>query len=311
MSHSKYDYKLLSALQALLHYRHVTKAGESVGLSQSAMSRELQRLREIYQDELLLRGQGGQMQLTPFAQTLLKPTQQVLQEIDALFQMKEQFDPSELDAEVTIGTSDYVDQVFLPSFVAAVRQAAPKLKLVVENVNDVTDERDFLDRNVMLAVGHFPHAPKHFLQAPLFQDSFVCAAHKDHPIFKEKPKSIEAYLAVPVIRTNYKNNPKMNLLSRWLKMNDLTVNIPLTVTRLTTAMRIASASDMVITSMRMLLENLGPAYGLRTFELPFNAGEDHLVISLCWMQVYDRNPLQRWLRALAIEVGQKLSPPTA
>jgi DNA-binding transcriptional LysR family regulator len=49
------DLNLLHILQALLEERHVTRAGKRCFLSQSAMSRAFERLREMFKDDLLIR----------------------------------------------------------------------------------------------------------------------------------------------------------------------------------------------------------------------------------------------------------------
>ena len=60
------DLNLLTALGALLQHKHVTRAADAVGLSQPAMSRALERLRQTFGDPLLVRGPGGMM-MTPRA----------------------------------------------------------------------------------------------------------------------------------------------------------------------------------------------------------------------------------------------------
>ena len=68
----KLDFKLLLALRALLEEHNVTRAGERVGLSQSATSHALSRLREVFHDPLLVRS-GKEMFTTPRAEALLEP----------------------------------------------------------------------------------------------------------------------------------------------------------------------------------------------------------------------------------------------
>ena len=67
---SSIDLNLLVALRALLNERHVTRAASRLGLSQSATSHALSRLRELYEDPLLVRS-GRVLQLTPRAARLL------------------------------------------------------------------------------------------------------------------------------------------------------------------------------------------------------------------------------------------------
>ena len=66
------DLNLLVALDALTRERSVTKAAKRAGVTQSAMSHTLRRLRDLFDDPLLVRGRGG-MVLTPRAEALAIP----------------------------------------------------------------------------------------------------------------------------------------------------------------------------------------------------------------------------------------------
>ena len=59
MSIDRVDLNLLVYLDALLKERNVTKAANQLGLSQPAMSNGLRRLREVFEDPLLIRTSDG------------------------------------------------------------------------------------------------------------------------------------------------------------------------------------------------------------------------------------------------------------
>lgn len=118
---------LLVSLRALLQERSVTRAARSAGVSQPAMSRSLSQLRQIFDDPLLVRV-GHDMALTPRAADLVAPLTDVLDRADALL-APQAFDPESFEARVTLLLNDYTGTVWLPSFVAALRRAAPKVDL--------------------------------------------------------------------------------------------------------------------------------------------------------------------------------------
>jgi DNA-binding transcriptional LysR family regulator len=72
-----FDLNLLKAFDALYAERHVTRAGQRIGLSQPAMSGALTRLREVLDDELFVRSPTG-MQPTPRADDLAGPISSAL-----------------------------------------------------------------------------------------------------------------------------------------------------------------------------------------------------------------------------------------
>nr|MCU0927273.1 LysR family transcriptional regulator [Hydrogenophaga sp.] len=105
------------ALDALLTEKNVTRAGERVFLSQSTMSNALARLREYFDDELLVQV-GGRMELTPRAELLHEAVRDVLVRIDTTVAARPAFEPSESDREFTLFVSDYSMEVLIPGMLA-------------------------------------------------------------------------------------------------------------------------------------------------------------------------------------------------
>ena len=122
MRFNKLDLNLLVALDALLTERNITRAAERVHLSQSAMSNALSRLREYFEDDLLVQV-GRKMEPTPRAQTLQEAVRDVLLRIDTSIAAVPQFDGSSSDREFILFVSDYTMAVFMPHALAlAARQ---------------------------------------------------------------------------------------------------------------------------------------------------------------------------------------------
>src|ERR1044071_1411338 len=93
MDLQRFDLNLLVTLAALLSERNVTRAGLRMNLSQSAMSGALGRLREFFEDELLV-PMGRTMVLTPLAEDLVQPVRDVLLQLQATIATKPHFDPA-------------------------------------------------------------------------------------------------------------------------------------------------------------------------------------------------------------------------
>ncbi len=92
MNLAKYDLNLLVALDALLTEKNVTHAGDRIGLSQSAMSGVLSRLRHMFKDDLLVRV-GRRMELTPRAQELIDPLRECIRDVEDLISTRVTFEP--------------------------------------------------------------------------------------------------------------------------------------------------------------------------------------------------------------------------
>src|SRR5262245_28829147 len=102
----KFDLNLLVALDALLRTRSVTKAGEHLNLTQSAVSAELRRLRRMFGDELLVRV-GRHYELTPLAQGLIEPVEDVVARVRRTIEHRVTFDPAVASRRFSVFMSDY------------------------------------------------------------------------------------------------------------------------------------------------------------------------------------------------------------
>src|SRR6267378_6366955 len=87
------DLNLLVLLHALLEERHITRAAERSFLSQSAMSRALERLREMFGDRLLVRS-GRAYERTGRGERVLRELESLMPRLEALVRGEEQFDPA-------------------------------------------------------------------------------------------------------------------------------------------------------------------------------------------------------------------------
>ncbi len=106
MRYHKLDLNLLTALKALLTERNVTRAGESVHVTQSAMSGILARLRDYFGDPLIVQV-GRKMELTPLAESLVEPVNDVLLRIDATIATRPEFNPLTTRRHFSVVASDY------------------------------------------------------------------------------------------------------------------------------------------------------------------------------------------------------------
>jgi DNA-binding transcriptional LysR family regulator len=118
-----FDLNLMKAFDALYAERHVTRAGSRIGLSQSAMSGALTRLRELLGDELFVRTPSG-MQPTPRAHDLAGPVSDALRLLRNALQA-DSFDPATADNTVTLAMTDYAAFVLLPPLMARLSVDAP------------------------------------------------------------------------------------------------------------------------------------------------------------------------------------------
>src|ERR1700760_339645 len=128
------DLNLLVALDALLTERSVTRAGQRVSVTQSAMSGALRRLRGLFGDDLLVRS-GQSMRLTPFAESLQAPLREALAQLEATVFSRSTFDPLREPRTFTISATDYTSVVLLSRLAPAMQSTQVRLRVVTSDVH--------------------------------------------------------------------------------------------------------------------------------------------------------------------------------
>ena len=134
MDTSRLDLNLLVTLEALLTERNVTRAAERLNLSQPAVSAQLARLRDVFEDPLLLPAQRG-MTPTAKALSLLEPLRQALDQVRGVASSHLSFDPATADLTVTIAASDYLQTSVLQPLVLRLRREAPGIRIAVRHMD--------------------------------------------------------------------------------------------------------------------------------------------------------------------------------
>ena len=128
MRYQRLDLNLLIALRALLTERNVTRAGEQLCVSQSAMSGMLSRLREYFDDQLIV-PVGRRMELTPLAETLVEKVNDLMVRLDATLSTRPEFDPATSRRRFSVVASDYVTKVLLVDVLREAHCEAPGVQI--------------------------------------------------------------------------------------------------------------------------------------------------------------------------------------
>lgn len=169
---SDIDLNLLVYLDALLVEQHVTNASKRVGLSQSAMSRALSRLREVFQDELLVKTTQG-MAPTPLATKLGPQIRRILREVDRAITGEDSFDP-EVDIRTLRIVADNTCQlVLIPALLEALVVRAPNLIIEIQD-RGVQMPRGELEKGLVdLVLGRAPLEDPALRTRELMRDELV------------------------------------------------------------------------------------------------------------------------------------------
>lgn len=289
------DLNLLVPLQALLEERHVSQAAARVGLSQSAMSRVLQRLRDVLGDPLLIRS-GGQYTLTLRGERLLVELADILPRIQATLGASA-FDPATSQQRFRIATTDYGSNVILPDVVRRVRTLAP-------HVGIDTIAWDYRSLSLVEA-GQFDFAifgvsaTTEFQSALLAADEFVCVIDKKHP-FRGKRMGLKTYLSYPHVGIDIKSG-----LQPWiddpLKKRGAQRNFAYRTPLNAAAVAVLRGTTMICTIARRFAELLAPSADARIVSPPDIF--DDFQYGLFWHARSTHDAGHAWLRDQILRIA--------
>lgn len=175
------DLNLLPVFDALLRHHSVTLAAQELDMSQSAMSAALARLRDALGDTLFVRTGRG-LAPTPRALALAEPLAAVLQTVRDRFLATDGFEPASSGRGFNVCHSDVGSYVLWPRIVAAVRAAAPGVRLGLRVLPQAAIAQALERAEIDLAIGAYPGLPASLFQKRLFERSYVGLVRADHPL---------------------------------------------------------------------------------------------------------------------------------
>ena len=295
---SEPDFNLLVALDALLAEGSVAGAARRTGLSTSAMSRTLGRLRATTGDPLLVRA-GRQMVPTPHAQAIRERARDAVLEIRTLLSPAvSELDPSTLDRIFVIRANEGFVEAFGPGLIAAAAGEAPRVSLHFAPKME-KDSRYLREGRVDLEIGVVENmGPEIRLQA-LFRDHFIGVVRAGHPLLSSPAVTAGQYASyghVVASRRGRSHGPVDDALAEL----GLARKVASVVPGFPAALAVAMASDLIALLPASYLPappaggKAGQAFG--TFELPVPT--QVITISQMWHPRLEMDPAHRWLRQL-------------
>ncbi|MES5487258.1 LysR family transcriptional regulator [Bradyrhizobium sp. INPA03-11B] len=283
------DLNLLVALDALLTERHVTKAADRVGLSQPAMSNALNRLRAMFEDELLVRTTAG-MKPTPRATELAEPLRQVLRQVERVMTSDAGFDPTRTERSFTIRMSDILACLLLPRLAAA-RSPDARISYNIIHLPPALTidalERDEIDVAVSMGLEHSAS----IRSETLLRDRMVCLMRSGHPIKRGK-LTFERFIAQEHMKVSISPTDLRfvdDVLAERGHRRRITLNVP----HWLVVPHVLKSTDLLAVMPRHLAAVLMDD-GLRMEDLPFESAPFDWM--LYWHRRYDQSNANGWLR---------------
>jgi DNA-binding transcriptional LysR family regulator len=308
---SRVDLNLLVAFDALAHERSVTRAALRLGVTQSAMSHALRRLRDLLGDPLLVRGKRG-MALTPRAESLVVPLRSGLVTLGRALVQPGRFDPASARRAFCVASPDLFDVLVIPRLLERVRREAPGIDVTIVPIAERGLHERLETGDVDVAIVpqvELPStgaevAPGGLVRSRLFRDRFVCFLRADHPAIRRKRAlSLATFTSLSHALVS-PGGGGPGLVDQVLGEQGLSRRIALRLPHFYSALAIVADSDLVLTAPEGLARLIGRELPVVALPAPLKLPRHS--IHMVWHERFSREAGHRWLRELVAAVSRSL-----
>jgi DNA-binding transcriptional LysR family regulator len=270
------DFSLLVLFSTVLEEGHVARAAQRLNLTPSAVSHGLRRLRRLLHDPLFLKTPSG-VKPTDRARALAGPVSEVLNRVEGIVSTAGPFDPKSAQRCFTIGAPDALAAIFLEPFFARLAREAPNidirlLQLMPQHHGRPTSQVwqttliELDAQRLDLAVLPIGPPPPRFVERLLFEEDFVVALRKGHPLARKT--SLTAYLDAQHMLVSAIGDA-LGVVDAKLAEKGHSRRVALTVPNFMMALVQLAGSDLVATLPRHLVERHAARFNLVTRAVPF------------------------------------------
>lgn len=305
MRFNRLDLNLLTALDALLTERSVTRAAERLNLTPSAVSSALARLREYFDDELLVQV-GRKMEPTPRAEGLADAVRDVLVRIESTIAARPAFDPAATDRVFRIFMSDYTQMVLMPHVLALAgrQRCSARFELLPQVANP--------QRNLERGEADLLVIPRGFLSPDhphdvLYEEAFVCVLWRDGALARAD-FGFDQYAAAEHVVMQPQGKVGDSFEGWFVKRYGISRRVAVTTYGFATLPALVVGTEYVATVHERLARRFTASWPLVTRSPPFPL--EPMQQSMQWHRYRTQDPGLVWLRGLLHQaVAGMDSPP--
>jgi DNA-binding transcriptional LysR family regulator len=293
MDTKRLDLNLLITLEALLVERNVTKAAARLHLSQPAVSSQLNRLRDMFGDPLLIPAQRG---MTPTAKALelLEPLRHALDQVRATVTVQREFNPAKARLIVTIACTDYLQAAAVIPLVLQLRREAPGLRVAIRNL-DLSQLEAQMERGEIDLAFMTPQAAAPALRSRhLFDERYVLIGRSNHPRLRAR-LTVQEFAQLEHVIVSLRGAAFATPTDSALAALGQKRSVVLSAASFLFVPELVTQSDLVALVPERLVR--GRAYKLKLVDPPFPV--EGFAVGMVWHERNHAHGGHRWVRELA------------
>jgi DNA-binding transcriptional LysR family regulator len=294
------DLNLLSVFQEVYRERQISSAARKLGLSQSAVSNALARLRRAFGDELFVRTASG-MQPTPLATQMAEPIGVAMAQVALALNQRSRFDPATSSRRFVLAMTDVGEIYFMPTLIERCKLLAPLVEISSMRAGSLALKEEMEGGRVDLAVGPFEDISEALYQRQLFRQPYVTMMRKGHPLARldRGEVSLARFVKAEHLLVDANESP-YDRINALLARAGVGPSVRFRVPHFTAVPYMVSTSDLVVTVPQKLAERAALPFGLEWIVPPLELPT--LQTNVFWHRRYNQDPGNQWLRGLLAEV---------
>ncbi|MDU9414075.1 LysR family transcriptional regulator [Pseudomonas sp. zfem005] len=283
------DLNLLVTLDVLLAEHNVTRAAERLNFSQPSVSVHLAKLREIFDDPLLLPGPRG-MRPTARAEELREPLRQALEALERAVAPASPFDPAQARDTWRVAATDYGESAILLPALAGLRAAAPGTRIAVVEMMPSRIAKQAELGDIDLAFHTAEGSPLNLRRRTLFAERYVLAGRAGHPRLKRRP-TLKQFCTLDQVIVSPDGGGFSGVTDAALAEHGLERRVVLSVPHFLFLRSVLESTDLVAMLPERLVGNSGT---LQVVDAPLEVPGYEL--AMLWHERSHRDPAHQWLR---------------
>ena len=291
------DLNLLSVFQEVYRERQISSAARKLGLSQSAVSNALARLRRSFGDELFVRTASG-MQPTPLATQMAEPIGVAMAQVALALNQRSRFDPATSSRRFVLAMTDVGEIYFMPTLIERCKLLAPLVEISSMRAGSLALKEEMEGGRVDLAVGPFEDISEALYQRQLFRQPYVTMMRKGHPLAKGE-MTLARFVKAEHMLVDANESP-YDRINALLARAGIGPSVRFRVPHFTAVPYMVATSDLVVTVPQKLAERAALPFGLEWIVPPLELPT--LQTNVFWHRRYNQDPGNQWLRGLLAEV---------
>lgn len=287
------DLNLLPVFDALFRHGSVTRAAAEMGLTQSAMSSALGRLRRQLDDPLFVNTRSGMLP-TPRALELAPSLTDALAMVRGALGAREAFDPRRTTRSLRIYMTDVGETVLLPTLMRHLHEHSPVMRLETAQLPASELAVRLETGDIDLAVGYVPQLREKIRRMRLFEEHYVCMTRPDHPLGRSAPLTLKEYLSARHVVIASMGSGHQ-ILERTLAERGMEENIALRVPHFVVVPLIVAGTDLIVSLPARVAEAWSRLVKVKVHPLPVPLPS--FDVSLYWHARVENDAANRWLRS--------------